>query len=53
MDKTREDLNRIVDYKELKGKDPSAVDLVKKIEQVLDNIMTNVQSLFLICTARP
>lgn len=33
-DKTLEGLNRTVDYKELKGKDPSTVELVKKIEQV-------------------
>ncbi|XP_036978375.1 coiled-coil domain-containing protein 146 isoform X1 [Acanthopagrus latus] len=33
-DKTLEGLNRTVDYKELKGKDPSTVELVKKIEQL-------------------
>uniref|UniRef100_A0A8C6SNR8 Coiled-coil domain-containing protein 146 n=1 Tax=Neogobius melanostomus TaxID=47308 RepID=A0A8C6SNR8_9GOBI len=33
-DKTLRGLNRTVDYKELKGKDPSAAELVKKIEQL-------------------
>uniref|UniRef100_A0A3Q3RYK6 Coiled-coil domain containing 146 n=1 Tax=Mastacembelus armatus TaxID=205130 RepID=A0A3Q3RYK6_9TELE len=33
-DKTLEGLNQTADYKELKGKDPSAVELVKKIEQL-------------------
>ncbi|XP_040886163.1 coiled-coil domain-containing protein 146 [Toxotes jaculatrix] len=33
-DKTVECLNRTLDYKELKGKDPSTVELVKKIEQL-------------------
>ncbi|XP_070710324.1 coiled-coil domain-containing protein 146 [Pempheris klunzingeri] len=33
-DKTLEGLNQTVDYKELKGKDPSTVELVKKIEQL-------------------
>ncbi|XP_068163606.1 coiled-coil domain-containing protein 146 [Antennarius striatus] len=37
-DKTLESLNRIVDYKELKGKDPSDVDLVKKIEKLEVNL---------------
>ncbi|XP_072311010.1 coiled-coil domain-containing protein 146 [Eucyclogobius newberryi] len=32
-DKTVQGLNRTVDYKELKGKDPSAAELLKKIEQ--------------------
>ncbi|XP_039999054.1 coiled-coil domain-containing protein 146 isoform X1 [Xiphias gladius] len=33
-DRTLEGLNRTVDYRELKGKDPSTVELVKKIEQL-------------------
>uniref|UniRef100_A0A3B3ZX87 Coiled-coil domain containing 146 n=1 Tax=Periophthalmus magnuspinnatus TaxID=409849 RepID=A0A3B3ZX87_9GOBI len=33
-DKTLQGLNRTVDYKELKGKDPSTAELVKKIEQL-------------------
>ncbi|TMS02944.1 Coiled-coil domain-containing protein 146 [Larimichthys crocea] len=37
-DKTIEALNRRVDYKELKGKDPSTVELVKKIEQLEVNL---------------
>ncbi|KAA8580115.1 hypothetical protein FQN60_005650, partial [Etheostoma spectabile] len=37
-DKTLEGLNRTVDYKELKGKDPSTVELVKKIEQLELNL---------------
>ncbi|KAK2858924.1 hypothetical protein Q5P01_003544 [Channa striata] len=37
-DKTLEGLNRTADYKELKGKDPSAVELVKKIEQLEVNL---------------
>ncbi|XP_071358990.1 coiled-coil domain-containing protein 146 [Trachinotus anak] len=37
-DKTLEDLNRTIDCKELKGKDPSTVDLVKKIEQLELNL---------------
>ncbi|XP_019123017.2 coiled-coil domain-containing protein 146 isoform X3 [Larimichthys crocea] len=38
QDKTIEALNRRVDYKELKGKDPSTVELVKKIEQLEVNL---------------
>ncbi|TDG96710.1 hypothetical protein EPR50_G00231910 [Perca flavescens] len=37
-DETLEGLNRTVDYKELKGKDPSTVELVKKIEQLELNL---------------
>nr|XP_046235156.1 coiled-coil domain-containing protein 146 isoform X2 [Scatophagus argus] len=37
-DKTLEGLNRIVGYKELKGKDPSSEELVKKIEQLEVNL---------------
>ncbi|TKS90911.1 Coiled-coil domain-containing protein 146 [Collichthys lucidus] len=37
-DKTIEALNRRVDYKELKGKDPSTLELVKKIEQLEVNL---------------
>nr|XP_020455145.1 coiled-coil domain-containing protein 146 isoform X2 [Monopterus albus] len=37
-DKTLESLNRSADYKELKGKDPSTVELVKKIEQLEANL---------------
>ncbi|XP_041820375.1 coiled-coil domain-containing protein 146 [Chelmon rostratus] len=37
-DKTLEGLNRSVNYKELKGKDPSAAELVKKIEQLEVNL---------------
>ncbi|XP_070848662.1 coiled-coil domain-containing protein 146 [Chaetodon trifascialis] len=37
-DKTLEGLNRSAGYKELKGKDPSAVELVKKIEQLEVNL---------------
>uniref|UniRef100_A0A8C4IMF7 Coiled-coil domain containing 146 n=1 Tax=Dicentrarchus labrax TaxID=13489 RepID=A0A8C4IMF7_DICLA len=37
-DKTLEGLNRTVEYKELKGKDPSTVELVKKIEQLEVNL---------------
>ncbi|XP_044041610.1 coiled-coil domain-containing protein 146 isoform X2 [Siniperca chuatsi] len=37
-DKTLEGLNRTVDYKELKGEDPSTVELVKKIEQLEANL---------------
>lgn len=37
-DETLEGLNRTVDYKVLKGKDPSTVELVKKIEQVHNNV---------------
>ncbi|KAK5849294.1 hypothetical protein PBY51_008945 [Eleginops maclovinus] len=33
-DKTLEGLNRSIGYKELKGKDPTTVELVKKIEQL-------------------
>lgn len=35
-DKTLEGVKRKVDYKELKGKDPSTAELAKKIEQVRD-----------------
>ncbi|KAM6961829.1 coiled-coil domain-containing protein 146 [Tautogolabrus adspersus] len=37
-DKTIERLNRTVEYKELKGKDPSPVELVKKLEQLEVNL---------------
>ncbi|XP_034529312.1 coiled-coil domain-containing protein 146 isoform X2 [Notolabrus celidotus] len=37
-DKTLQGLNRTVEYKELKGKDPSPVELVKKIEQLEVNL---------------
>ncbi|XP_023141559.2 coiled-coil domain-containing protein 146 [Amphiprion ocellaris] len=37
-DKTLEGLNRTVDYKELKGSDPSTAELVKKIEQLEVNL---------------
>ncbi|XP_059182106.1 coiled-coil domain-containing protein 146 [Centropristis striata] len=37
-DKTLKGLNRTIDYKELKGKDPSTVELVKKIEQLEVNL---------------
>ncbi|KAM9334637.1 coiled-coil domain-containing protein 146 [Symphorus nematophorus] len=37
-DKTLAGLNRTVDYKELKGKDPSTVELVQKIEQLEVNL---------------
>ncbi|XP_029017231.1 coiled-coil domain-containing protein 146 [Betta splendens] len=37
-DKTLEGLDRTVDYKELKGKDPSTLQLVKKIEQLEVNL---------------
>ncbi|XP_068442723.1 coiled-coil domain-containing protein 146 isoform X2 [Clinocottus analis] len=37
-DKTLEGVTRTVDYKELKGKDLSTVDLVKKIEQLEVNL---------------
>ncbi|XP_008277135.1 coiled-coil domain-containing protein 146 [Stegastes partitus] len=37
-DKTLEGLNQTVDYKELKGSDPSSVELVKKIEQLEVNL---------------
>uniref|UniRef100_A0A8C5G053 Uncharacterized protein n=1 Tax=Gouania willdenowi TaxID=441366 RepID=A0A8C5G053_GOUWI len=33
-DKTLEGLNQAVEYKELKGKDPSMMELVKKVEQL-------------------
>lgn len=33
-DRTLQRVNRAADYKELKGKDPSSAELVKKIEQV-------------------
>uniref|UniRef100_A0A3B5A817 Coiled-coil domain containing 146 n=1 Tax=Stegastes partitus TaxID=144197 RepID=A0A3B5A817_9TELE len=36
--KTLEGLNQTVDYKELKGSDPSSVELVKKIEQLEVNL---------------
>uniref|UniRef100_A0AAV2IUX3 Uncharacterized protein n=1 Tax=Knipowitschia caucasica TaxID=637954 RepID=A0AAV2IUX3_KNICA len=34
QDRTLQGLNRAVDYKELKGKDPTAAEMVKKIEQL-------------------
>ncbi|CAJ1054953.1 coiled-coil domain-containing protein 146 [Xyrichtys novacula] len=37
-DKTLEGLNRTTGYKELKGKDPSPVELIKKIEQLEVNL---------------
>ncbi|XP_049423270.1 coiled-coil domain-containing protein 146 isoform X2 [Epinephelus fuscoguttatus] len=37
-DKTLEGLNRTVDYRELKGKDPSTAEVVKKIEQLEVNL---------------
>uniref|UniRef100_A0A3P8TLV6 Coiled-coil domain containing 146 n=1 Tax=Amphiprion percula TaxID=161767 RepID=A0A3P8TLV6_AMPPE len=37
-DQTLEGLNRTVDYKELKGSDPSTAELVKKIEQLEVNL---------------
>ncbi|KAI3366797.1 hypothetical protein L3Q82_009457 [Scortum barcoo] len=37
-DKTLESLHRTADYKELKGKDPSTAELVKKIEQLEVNL---------------
>ncbi|XP_070785470.1 coiled-coil domain-containing protein 146 [Enoplosus armatus] len=37
-DKTLESLHRTVDYKELKGEDPSTVELVRKIEQLEANL---------------
>ncbi|KAM7367067.1 hypothetical protein PAMP_014992 [Pampus punctatissimus] len=37
-DQTLEGLNRTADYKELKGTDPSTVELVKKIEQLEVNL---------------
>ncbi|XP_029317440.1 coiled-coil domain-containing protein 146 isoform X2 [Cottoperca gobio] len=37
-DKTLEGLNRTVDYKELKGEDPSTAELVKDIEQLELNL---------------
>lgn len=37
-DKTLDGLNRPVDYKELRGNDPSAAELVKKIEQLEGNL---------------
>lgn len=36
-DQTLESLNQATDYRELKGNDPSTVDLVKKMEQVHEN----------------
>ena len=36
-DKTLEGLNQPVDYRELKGEDPSMVELVTKMEQVHKN----------------
>ncbi|KAF0029668.1 hypothetical protein F2P81_018773 [Scophthalmus maximus] len=39
-DKTLECLSQTVDYKEIKGSDPSTVELVKKIEQ-LNNLRTH------------
>lgn len=36
-DKTLASLSRTVEYKELKGKDPSNVELVRKIEKVNNN----------------
>lgn len=37
-DKTLASLSRTVEYKELKGKDPSNVELVRKIEKVNNQI---------------
>ncbi|XP_029351480.1 coiled-coil domain-containing protein 146 [Echeneis naucrates] len=37
-DRTLESLNQTVDYKELKGKDPSTTELLKKIEQLEMNL---------------
>ncbi|XP_072233448.1 coiled-coil domain-containing protein 146 [Leuresthes tenuis] len=37
-DKTLEGLNQPVDYRELKGEDPSTVELVKKMEQLEGNL---------------
>ncbi|XP_038594903.1 coiled-coil domain-containing protein 146 [Micropterus salmoides] len=37
-DRTLEGLNRTLDYKELKGEDPSTVELVKKVEQLEANL---------------
>lgn len=34
LDKTFASLNQPADYKELKGKDPSSIELLRKIEQV-------------------
>uniref|UniRef100_A0A4W6D6B7 Coiled-coil domain containing 146 n=1 Tax=Lates calcarifer TaxID=8187 RepID=A0A4W6D6B7_LATCA len=44
-DKTLECVNRTVDYKELKGKDPSTVELVKKIEQLEVNLAEHERQL--------
>lgn len=38
LDKTFASLNQPADYKELKGKDPSSVELLHKIEQVAKKI---------------
>ncbi|XP_068611649.1 coiled-coil domain-containing protein 146 [Brachionichthys hirsutus] len=37
-DKTLESLNRVVEYKELKGEDPSGAELVKRIEKLEVNL---------------
>lgn len=46
LDKTFASLNQPADYKELKGKDPSSVELLHKIEQVALKIQVKQKDLF-------
>lgn len=46
LDKTFASLNQPSDYKELKGKDPSSVELLHKIEQVAPKIQGKQKDLF-------